>query len=179
MCESFPHLLNWIGHVFLAAMRTVMSTVRSRIYLPTLSRSSLWKAPFQRSAILSWTQLRCTFQVKHFFNHFNLQYYTTFFIKKKQYVSFFLFDCSLAEGNPDVHFSLGCVEWTGHASLGAALFGLPWVLHLCKVSPSVITNHMCHSLFVSGYSFLGFYVSKLQISDWAIWNLTYLLLHKR
>lgn len=44
-------------------MRTMM-VVRSMIFSPTLSRSSLLRAPFQRSAFLSWTWLRCTFQVK-------------------------------------------------------------------------------------------------------------------
>lgn len=35
-----------------------------RILLPTLSISSLWKTPFQRSALLRWKGVRCTFQVK-------------------------------------------------------------------------------------------------------------------
>lgn len=57
-----------------------------------------------------------------------------------------LFDCRIAPGNPHVHFPLGCVERTGHASPAAAVLGLPGVLHLCKVSPSVITDMMCDNL---------------------------------
>lgn len=67
-----------------------------------------------------------------------------------------LFVCSLAAGNPDVHFSLGGVERSGHASPGAALSGLPWVLHLCKVSPSVITDQMCDSFVCQRLAFLRF-----------------------
>lgn len=144
----------------------MMLTVRLRIYFPTLSSSSPWKAPFQRSASLSWTWLRRTFQVKYYLIvcvHFQLV-----FVINNSFLVFI--DCSLATGNPDVHIPLGCVEWSGHASAGAALFGLPWVLHLCKVSPAVIRD----SLFVNSLLFSG-----LASQDFGSGNSLTLLLHKR
>lgn len=53
--------------------------------------------------------------------------------------------CSSAKGNPDVHISLGCVQWSGPPSSRAAVFGLPWVLHLCTVSFSTLTVQICES----------------------------------
>lgn len=46
---------------------------------------------------------------------------------------------SSAKGNPDVHISVGRVQWSGPPGPGAAVFGLPWVLHLCTVSSSTAT----------------------------------------
>lgn len=76
--------------------------------------------------------------------------------------------CSSAEGNPDVHISLGCVQWSGPPSSGAAVFGLPWVLHLCTVSSSTSTVQMCESasLLCAHLVILGSYISR----DPEIWH---------
>lgn len=117
--------LNWALFLFLIAASWTAAAMELMISTPTWSRSSLLKAPFQRFAILSWTWLGCTFQV---FCLKLLLFFWVFILIHHKY------SCSLAKWDPDVHFPLGRFEWPGHASPGAALFGLQGFLHLCKVS---------------------------------------------
>lgn len=115
----------WALFLFLIAASWTAAAMKLMISTPTWSRSSLLKAPFQRFAILSWTWLGCTFQV--FCLKLLLLFWVFILIHHK-------YSCSLAKWDPDVHFPLGRFEWPGHASPGAALFGLQGFLHLCKVS---------------------------------------------
>lgn len=144
--QSYSYL-HWAHDVFFfPASRTLM--VKSMNWLPTLNKSSLLTAPFLRSAVLSWTWLRCTFQV-NIVSFLNLHLTPTpnlvGSIMEHCWLRIMLNVCSSAKGNPDVHISLGCVQWSGPPSSGAAVFGLPWVLHLCTVSSSTLTVQMCES----------------------------------
>lgn len=47
----------------ITAGRRGMPMARLRIWLPTLSSSSLWQLPFLRFAPLRWKNLRCIYQV--------------------------------------------------------------------------------------------------------------------
>lgn len=143
--ETLVHSTHGVS--FFLASGTLM--VKSMILLLTLNKSSLLTAPFLRSAVPSWTWLRCTFQV-------NLRFlfkptsddrppHPVGGIVEHFWLCILLNVCSSAQGNPDVHISLGCVQWSGPPGSGAAVFGLPWLLRLCTVSSSTLTVRMCES----------------------------------
>lgn len=79
-------------------------------------------------------------------------------------------NCSLATGNPDVHISLGCVERTGHAGPGAAVFGLPGVLHFCQVSGWFAVKLFLLDRFRSIHFFVLFILFCIFLRDPEIWR---------